>query len=62
MTTVEKYLLAFTCMALLAGLFSCKASYPNTSTPSRREIGKAMSYSDWRYELPKQKIQIYGQR
>ena len=38
-------------------LASCTSSkVPNISTPSKREIRKAMKHSDWRYSQPTYKM------
>jgi hypothetical protein len=39
-------------------LMGCSVNSYNRKKPSRREIKKAMSYSDWRYAQPQVEMSI----
>jgi hypothetical protein len=42
----------FIMMALINGLMACRGT-KIASTPSKREINKAMKHSTWEYKMPK---------
>jgi len=45
----------FILMGLINGLMSCRCT-KIASTPTKREIKKAMKHSTWEYEMPKRSL------
>jgi len=59
---VVRLLILIGLILLVINLVGCSPkNVPNISRPSKRDINRAMKYSTWKYEMPKNKnsVSIY---